>query len=224
MAVEILENLKKAVTEYDVAGAASWAKEAVARQIDPLKAMDALTAGIRQIGDAFGRGELFLPELAAAADAMQSAIPVIEDELKKREVERKTLGIVVIGTVYGDIHNIGKSMVSTLLIAEGFTVHDLGINITADEFVKAVNNYQADILAMSALLTITAPEQAKVISALKETGIRDKVKIMVGGGAITYKFAENIGADGYDPTAPGAVTLAKKLLGRKSRRKNVKRI
>ena len=224
MAVEILENLKKAVTEYDVAGAASWAKEAVARQIDPLKAMDALTAGIRQIGDAFGRGELFLPELAAAADAMQSAIPVIEDELKKREVERKTLGIVVIGTVYGDIHNIGKSMVSTLLIAEGFTVHDLGINITADEFVKAVNNYQADILAMSALLTITAPEQAKVISALKETGIRDKVKIMVGGGAITYKFAENIGADGYDPTAPGAITLAKKLLGTKSRRKNAKRI
>ena len=224
MAVDILENLKKSVTEYDVAGAASWAREAVAKQIDPLKALDALTVGIRQVGDAFGRGELFLPELAAAADAIQSAVPIVEDELKKQKVERETLGTVVVGTVYGDIHNIGKSMVSTLLIAEGFAVHDLGINITADEFVKAVSNCKADILAMSALLTITAPEQAKVISALKETGIRDQVKIMVGGGAITYKFAENIGADGYDPTAPGAVTFAKRLLGIKSRRGSVKRV
>lgn len=214
MAVEILENLKRAVMEYDVDGAASWASKAVVEQIDPLQALDALTAGIRQVGDAFGRDELFLPELAAAADAMQRAMPIIEEELKKREVERKTLGTVVIGTVYGDIHNIGKSMVSTLLIAEGFTVHDLGINITAGEFIKAVSNYKADILAMSALLTITAPEQAKVISALKETGIRDKVKIMVGGGAITYKFAESVEADGYDPTAPGAVTLARRLIGK----------
>ena len=213
MAVEVIENLKRAVIEYDVEGAASWAGKAVAEQIDPLKALDALTISIRQVGDAFGRGELFLPELAAAADAMQSAMPIIEEELKKREVKRKTLGTVVIGTVYGDIHNIGKSMVSTLLVADGFTVHDLGINITADEFIKAINNYKADILAMSALLTITAPEQAKVISALKEMGLRDKVKIMVGGGAITYKFAESIGADGYDPTAPGAVVLAKRLIG-----------
>lgn len=213
MAIEILEKLKRAVLEYDSEGAASWGRKAVAEQIDPIEAIDALTAGIRQVGDAFGRGELFLPELVAAADAMQSAMPIIEEELKKRGVKRKTLGTVVIGTVKGDIHSIGKSMVSTLLTAVGFTVHDLGINIPAEEFIKAVKDYSADILAMSALLTITMLEQAKVINALKESGLRDKVKIMVGGAPVTQDFADSIGADGYDPTAPGAVVLAKRLTG-----------
>ena len=221
---EIFRNLNKAVIEYDTDAAASWAKKAIEEKVNPIQAAHALTKAITEVGDRFSKEELWLPDLIGAADAMQSAMSILEEEISRQGLELKGLGTVVIGTVYGDIHNIGKTMVSTLLIAEGFTVHDLGINITADEFVKAVNNHKADILAMSALLTITAPEQAKVISALKETGIRDKVKIMVGGGAITYKFAENIGADGYDPTAPGAVTLAKRLLGRKSRRGNVKRI
>jgi len=212
---EVLENLKKAVTEYNADAAEQWAKKAVTEQVDPVKALEALTTGIRWVGDCFGRGEAFLPELVAAAEAMQSAAVIIEEELKKRKAKRQTLGTVVIGTVFGDIHNIGKSMVCTLLTAEGFTVHDIGINIAAEQFVEAVKQFKPEILAMSALLTITAPEQAKVIKALKEAGIRDKVKIMVGGGAITEKFAQNIGADGYDPTAPGAVLLAKRLLGLK---------
>jgi corrinoid protein of di/trimethylamine methyltransferase len=213
MAVETLENLKKAVTGYDAQGAARWTRKAVEEQIDPLKALDALTDAIRQVGDAFGRSELFLPELVAAAETMQSAVPILEEELKKRKVQRETLGTVVIGTVYGDIHNIGKSMVSTLLTADGFTVHDLGIDITVEEFIKAVRDTRPNLLAMSALLTLTAQEQAKVINALKEAGLRNKVKIMVGGGAITEKFAESIGADGYEPTAPGAVGLARRLIG-----------
>lgn len=212
MEVEILENLKRAVTEYDVEGAASWARNAVKEKVDPVKALDAMTEAIRRVGDGFARGELWLPDLIGAADAMQSATPIVEKELKKGGTKRKSLGTVVIGTVFGDIHSIGKTMVCTLLTAEGFEVYDLGVNIKAEEFVKAVKKHKVDILAMSALLTTTAVEQKKVIDTLKEEGIREKLKIMVGGAAVTADFAENIGADGYDPTAPGAVQLAKKLV------------
>ena len=121
---------------------------------------------------------------------------------------------MVIGTVYGDIHSIGKTMVATLLQAEGFTVHDVGINVTAEQFVEAVRAHKPDVLAMSALMTMTSPEQRKVIENLKEQGLRDSVKIMVGGGAITQEFADTIGADGYDPTAPGAAKLARTLVGK----------
>ena len=214
MVVETLGNLKRAVIEYDNEGAASWAKKAVEEKIDPTKALDALTEAIRQVGERFGRGELWLPDLVGAADAMQAAMPILEEELKRTGTKREALGTVVVGTVFGDIHSIGKSMVCTLLTAGGFEVHDLGVNIKAEEFLEAIEKYQADILAMSALLTMTAPEQRKVIDTLKERGIREQVKVMIGGGAITTDFAESIGADGYDPTAPGAVELAKRLIGR----------
>jgi methanogenic corrinoid protein MtbC1 len=141
-------------------------------------------------------------------------MPIIEEELKRTGAKRETMGTVVAGTVFGDIHSIGKSMVCTLLVAGGFEVHDLGVNIKAEEFLEAIEKYQANILAMSALLTTTAAEQKKVIDTLKEKGIREKVRVMVGGGAITADFAQSIGADGYDPTAPGAVELARRLVGR----------
>jgi len=214
MSLETIQNLKKAVEEYDVEAAAAWAKKVVEEKEDPLKAMDALTETIRQIGDRFGRHELWLPDLVGAADAMQAAMPILEEELRRMGGERKALGTVVAGTVFGDIHNIGKAMVCTLLTAGGFNVYDLGVNVKAEEFLAAVKEHNPDILAMSALLTMTAPEQRKVVETLSKEGIRDKVKIMVGGGAITQEFADSIGADGYDPTAPGAVGLAKKLLGK----------
>jgi len=214
MALETLENLKRAVVEYDTEAAASWARKIVEEKVDPIKALDALTETIKQVGDRFGRGELWLPDLVGAADAMQAAMPIIEEELKRTGAKRETMGTVVAGTVFGDIHSIGKSMVCTLLVAGGFEVHDLGVNIKAEEFLEAMEKYQADILAMSALLTTTAAEQKKVIDTLKEKGIRKKVKVMVGGGAITADFAQSIGADGYDPTAPGAVELAKRLVGK----------
>ena len=212
MAVDILENLKKTILEYDAEGAANWARKAVDEKVDPIEALDTLTVAVRQVGDGFSRGELWLPDLVGAAAAMQAAIPVLEEELRRRRVKRKSLGIVVIGTVFGDIHNIGKDMLSTLLTAGGFEVHDLGINVKAEKFLEAIEEYETDILAMSALLTTTALEQRKVIETLREKGIRDKVKIMVGGGAITQEFADQIGADGYDPTAPGAVELARSLV------------
>jgi corrinoid protein of di/trimethylamine methyltransferase len=214
MSVEVLENLKKAIIEYDGEAAASWAKKAVEGKIDPIKALDSMTVAIREVGEGFGRGDLWLPDLVGAADAMTSAMPIIEEEIKRIGVERESLGTVVIGTVYGDIHSIGKTMVATLLTAYGFAVNDLGINVTAESFVEGIKKYNADIVAMSSLMTTTAPEQRKVIETLKEEGLREGVKIMVGGGAITQEFADSIGADGYDPTAAGAVKLASSLIGR----------
>lgn len=214
MSDEILKNLKKAVIEYDTEGATSWARKAVEKKIDPTKALDVMTEAVRYIGDGFGKGELWLPDLVGAADAMSSAMPIIEKEIKRKGAKRKTSGIVVVGTVHGDIHSIGKTMVATLLIAESFTVHDLGVNIKAEEFIEAIKKYKAGILALSSLMTMTAPEQKKVVAALEKEGLRDQVKVIVGGGAITQEFADSIGADGYSPTAPGAAKLAKSLVER----------
>jgi corrinoid protein of di/trimethylamine methyltransferase len=210
---EILENLKKSIVDYDAYGAASWARKAIEGEIDPIEAVDALTEAVRGVGNAFGRGELWLPDLFGAAEAMKSAMPILEEEIRKRGMTRKSLGAVVIGTVFGDIHDIGKTMVATVLTAEGFSVHDLGVNVTTEQFVEAVMEHKADVLAMSSLLTTSALEQQKVIEILNKEGLRDKVKVMVGGGAITEEFAKEIGADGYESAAPGAAELAKKLIG-----------
>ena len=214
MSTEVLEELKKAIVTYDLEGAARCARKTVQEKIDPIEALDTMTVAIRQVGEGFGNGELWLPDLVGAAAAMTSAMPIIEEEIKRAGAKRESVGIVVIGTVYGDIHTIGKTMVATMLTADGFAVIDLGINVTAENFVKGITENNADILAMSALMTTTAPEQRKIIENLERENLRDKVKIMVGGGAITQDFANSIGADGYDPTAPGAVKLARTLVGK----------
>jgi len=214
MNAEVLEELKKSILTYNREGAVIWARKTVKEKINPIEALDAMTVAIRQVGDGFGKGELWLPDLVGGAAAMTAAMPIIEEEIKRVGTKRESVGTVVIGTVYGDIHTIGKTMVATLLIADGFAVNDMGINVTAESFVKGITENKADILAMSALMTTTAPEQRKVIENLKRESLRDKVKIMVGGGAITQDFADSIGADGYDPTAPGAVKLARRLVGK----------
>ncbi len=208
----ILENLRKAIYEYNTDLAVEFAKKAVEKKIDPLAAIDVMTVAIREIGNAFGEGNLWLPDLVGASDAMQAAVPVLDEEIRRRGVQRESLGIVVVGTVFGDIHSIGKTMVATLLTAAGFKVVDLGVNVKAEEFIETVQQNKADLLAMSALMTTTCAEQEKVIVTLKKEGIREKVKVMVGGAAVTEEFSHTIGADGYDPTAPGAVDLAKRLM------------
>ena len=162
MEEEILENLRKAVIARDHEGAEIWARRAVEEKVDPILALDALTEGIREIGDGFGRGELWLPDLVGAASAMESAMPILEEEVEKTGAKRKSLGTVILGTVQGDIHSIGKDMVAALLRAEGFVVNDLGINVNAQEFIEAVKTYEPDILALSSLMTMTTPEQTKV--------------------------------------------------------------
>jgi methylmalonyl-CoA mutase cobalamin-binding domain/chain len=211
-ASEILRGLGQAVTDYDPEAAANWARQAVDEELDPLVALAALTDAIRKVGDGFACGELWLPDLIAAAEAMTAGTAILEAEIARQGVSQTHLGSVVIGTVFGDIHDIGKNMVAILLRAAGFSVHDLGINITAEAFVDAAIRYDAELLALSALLTTTAPEQKKVIGLLESAGIRGRVKVIVGGGGITRAFAEAIGADGYEPTAPGAVELARRLL------------
>ncbi len=213
MTKQILDNLRQSVLQYDVEAAREWATEAVEQDVDCLEAMAALTEAIREVGAHFGRGDLWLPDLVGASNAMLAATPVLEEEINRQGVEKQYLGVVVIGTVKGDIHNIGKSMVATLLTAEGFDVYDLGVDVTPEAFVEAIREQDAQILALSALMTTTSPQQRKVIEILKEEGLRGKVKVMVGGGGVTEAFAQEIGADGYDPTAPGAVELAKSLIG-----------
>ena len=211
--MEHLENLVEAIRAYNSKGAESSAQTAMDEGVDPVSALDAVSGVMKDIGDRFEAEELWLPDLIGAADAAQAALAVIETKIVESGKQPERLGIVVLGTVFGDIHNIGKTMVGALLTAHGFKVVDVGTNVTSTQFIQAVKDNDANILALSALLTTTAVEQAKVIESLKEEGLRDRVKVMVGGGAITPEFAEEIGADGYRATAPEAVGLAVELAG-----------
>ena len=214
MEAEILENLKSATIDYDADGAAVYAKQAVKEGIDPVRALDVLTEAIKQVGDGFGRGDLWLPDLIGAAQAMKSAMPIIEEKIAASGIEVKPLGTVVIGTVLGDIHDIGKTMVATFLTANGFKVNDLGVNVTPEMFMEAIRESRPNILAMSALMTTTAPEMIRVIETLSEEGIRETTKIIIGGAGVDEDFAKRIGADGFNATAPGAVGLAMHVLGK----------
>jgi len=212
MAENVLEALKRIVVEFDIDNAEATARRAIEQGVNPLKAAQSLTEGIRLVGDRFGTGELFLPDLVCASEVVKNALPVITSEIEKQGKILKSLGKVIIGTVFGDIHSIGKSMVATLLFASGFEVIDLGINVKGEEFLKAVKEHNPDIVAMSALLTTTMMEQKNVIEGLQKENLREKVKVIVGGSPINQEFAESIGADGYGATAPEAVRVSKSLL------------
>jgi len=213
MSSEILEGLYKAVLDLDADSAERLAKESIEKGIDPLQSADALTKGVREVGERFGRGEMFIPELVLSATVLKRALPFIHAEIKKHGQEVDIKGRIVIGTIFGDLHSIGKDMVATLLVSSGYEVQDLGVNVRTDAFLKAAKEYEPNVLAMSALLTTTAHEQKNVISYLTENNIRNKIKIIVGGAPITQEFADSIGADGYSSTAPGAVKLVDSLLG-----------
>lgn len=213
MSAEVLRDLQKAILEYNGELAVTSAKKVIEQGIDLNKALETMTDAVRQVGDGFERGELWLPDLIGASDTMLKAMPIIEDAVSKAGGVIKGIGKVVIGTVYGDIHNIGKDMVATLLRAAGFVVEDLGMNVSRDKFVDAVRRHRPDVLAMSALMTTTVTGMRDVIEGIKEADLRDKVKVIVGGAPVTEDYAQRIGADGYDPTAPGAPKLAKRLLG-----------
>jgi corrinoid protein of di/trimethylamine methyltransferase len=210
---DFINELKKIVLDFDIDNAESVAKKAIESGVDPVSAANALTEAIRDVGDRFGTGELFLPDLVCASEVLKKAFPVINEAIEKAGGTRTSLGKVVIGTVFGDIHSIGKGMVATLLYAAGFKVIDLGINVKGEDFLKTVMDEKADILAMSALLTTTAMEQKKVIEGLKQAGIKDRVKVIVGGSPVNQEFADSIGADGYGATAPEGVKICKRFMG-----------
>ena len=212
MTRDSIEELQRAIKEYKPELAINSTKTAIEEGIPPNEIFKAMTIAIREVGDHFGSGELWLPDLMGASDALTKAAPIVEEALQKTGGQRESLGNVVIGTVRGDIHNTGKNMVALLLTAEGFAVHDLGVDVSTDRFVSAVKEHNADILAMSALMTTTLTGMKEVIDSLKKEGIRDKIKVMIGGAPVTQQYADTIGADGYDPTAPGGAKLARKLL------------
>lgn len=210
---DLIQQLKDIVLNFDIDNAEEVAKKAINGGVDPLQAASALTEAIKEVGDKFGSGELFLPDLVCASEVLKKAFPIINEAIEAKGASPTSLGKVVIGTVFGDIHSIGKGMVATLLYAAGFKVIDLGINVKGEDFLICVKEEKPDILAMSALLTTTAMEQKKVIEGLKVAGLRNKVKVIVGGSPINQEFADSIGADGYGATAPEGVKLAKRLLG-----------
>jgi len=191
----------------------SISQNALNENIDPMEAINnILVPAIELVGKKFGAREYFLPDLMRSASAMKNALEIFETEIRTKGIERKSSGKVVIGTVKGDIHEIGKSIVASLLTAKGFNVIDLGVDVDSDTFINRVVSEEADILGMSALLPITMPYQGKVIEDLKAKGLRNNIKIMVGGSPVTQEHADRIGADGYADNAVEAVKIAEKLM------------
>jgi dimethylamine corrinoid protein len=209
----LTSTLKDQLLAFDSDKFVETVKKAVEQGHDPLDVVNALTEVLKEIGREFENGEIFLVHLVGAGDAARRAtIEVLEPLIKKTSGKRETLGRVLIGTVAGDIHDIGKNIVSMMLFTAGFEVYDIGKDIPTDEFVKKTQELNADIVALSALLTTTLPAQRDVIEALKKAGLREKVKVLVGGAPATAKWAEEAGADGYGEDAIEAVKVAKKLL------------
>ncbi|MEW6623649.1 MAG: corrinoid protein [Bacillota bacterium] len=210
----LFEQIFNTVVDGEVEKAEEMAQKVIELGIDPLEAIDnAFVKGIEQVGMLFQNGEKFLPELVSSAETMKLAMAVLEPELKKQNSSRKTLGKVVLGTMRHDIHDIGKSMIGSMLSAAGFEVIDLGIDVPVEKFVETVKNEQPHVLGLSALLTTTMPEQKYVIEALIEEGLRKKVKVLVGGAPVSQEWADTIGADGFAENAIEAVDVTKKVLG-----------
>jgi corrinoid protein of di/trimethylamine methyltransferase len=172
---------------------------------------------MQEVGEQYGQGQMFLPDMMASAEAMRAAMIVLDPELKKLGAERPMAGIVILGTTKGDIHEIGKTLVGTLLSANGFRVYDLGVDVSGEKFAAKAREVNADIVGVSALLTTTMRNQKTVIEALEKAGLRSQVKVMVGGAPVTRRWAEEIGADGYGKDAMSAVALAKSLMEEKVR-------
>lgn len=210
------ERLFEELTNAVVAGlpeeAHRLASEALREGIDPLAAIEqGLKPGMDVVGEGFANGELFIPDLVMSGEAMKAGIAVFEEQLTKDKQKRKVLGRVVIGTVEGDIHEIGKTLVATMLTANDFEVHDLGVDVSAQRFVDAVREFDASLVGLSALLTTTMPDQGAVIAALKEANLRDQVKVVIGGVPTSPEWAEEIEADGHADNATEAVEVFRVL-------------
>ncbi len=208
------QTMAQSIIDGDPQQAAALAQQAVGAGIDPLEAISkGFVVGVNYIGDQFSKGEAFLPELVMAGEAMKSAVAVLEPEMARRGTARQVLGKVVLGTVEGDIHEIGKTLVGTMLSASGFQVYDLGVDVPPQKLIAKATEVGADIIAVSALLTTTMVKQKELVEMLKAQGLRERFKVMVGGAPVTREWVKLIGADGSSEDATGAVLVAKQLLG-----------
>ncbi len=207
-----LQTLVKAVVDGFEDEAVVTAKKVIEEGIAPIQVIEALTAGMREVGERFARMEIFLSEMMMAAQAMKAVMKELEPELKKSATTTEKKGVVVIGTVEGDMHEIGKDVVITLLQVQGFEVHDLGVNVNALDFVRKAEEVQADIIGASALMTTTMPNQKDIIDILKEKGIRDKYHVILGGAPVTPEWVNECGADSWGENAAKAVEILERVM------------
>lgn len=217
----LIERLKESIIAYDEDAARKVAEEIVASDIDPLKVIEeGISSGANVVSDKFESEEYYLPELMLAGEAMEAASKIIMGGLSKEkrdEMEERTVGVAITATVFGDIHDIGKNILSMLLTVNGFKVIDLGRGVDSMEIVQRAREYKADIIALSALMTTTMPSQKEVIDILEAMDTRDEFIVMVGGGSTSLLWADEIGADGWAEIAPKAVELAKELVEKRRR-------
>jgi len=207
------EIIARSILEGDAAQAAALARASLDSGLEPLQALTPFVAAIRHAGDLFEEGEFFLPQLLLASDAMKAALAVFFPDSGTEMASQFSRGTVIAGTVQGDIHEIGKNLVCALLSAHGFRVVDLGGDVHLDKFLEQARQIKPDLLALSALLTTTMIQQKNLIEKLKAAGMREHVKVMVGGAPVTADWAKSIGADGYAPDAARAVDEALRLVG-----------
>lgn len=208
---ELLESLKAAVVAIDEAAAKEIAERIVAKGLDPQPAIKySIGQGAMEVGEKFDRGEIFLPHLVMAGDLMDEVGKILERNIAADKIQKKK--IILIATVQGDMHSVGKNLVSTMLKAGGFDVHDMGVDVPSSTIIKTANDLKADMIALSSLLTTTMPYQKEVIEDLSAMGIRDRFKVMVGGGPVTSEYANEIGADAYGKDAIEALEVAKRVL------------
>jgi trimethylamine corrinoid protein len=207
------ESLSRAVIDGDKDAAAALAREVLASGLDPGEALEqGFIPGIQRVGALWESGEYFLPELIASAEAMKAAMAVLRPALEAGRAAALSLGKVVIGTVEGDIHDIGKNLVAAMLSANGFEVIDLGADVKLERFIAQAEETEAKLICLSALLTTTMLGQRRFIELLRSRGLREKYKVLVGGAPVTRAWADDIGADGYGENALAAVQAAKSVL------------
>jgi len=215
MSGDLFQKMAQSIVDGDIETAVVLANEAIAAGLDPLEAINnGFVVGVNQVGGQFSCGNAFLPELVMAGEAMKAAVNALEPEMKKRGSQRTMLGKVVLATVEGDIHEIGKSLVGTMLSASGFQVYDLGVDVPVQKIIAKVKEMDADLVGLSALLTTTMVKQKEVIDELEKEGLRKKVKVLVGGAPVTRDWVQKIAADGFSEDAIGAVSVAKQLINK----------
>jgi corrinoid protein of di/trimethylamine methyltransferase len=213
MAKSILNSITTALIQGEAEEVIRLTAQALEARVDPIDIINhGLVPGMDAVGEKYASGEYFLPHLMVAGSAMQQAMEQLEPVLQEHEQQYSSVGTVVIGTVKGDIHEIGKTLVATLLSANGFEVHDLGVDVPTEKFIEKIKESNADILGLSALLTTTMTMQREIIQRLVEADLQGKVLVLVGGAPVTQEWAESIQADGYAEDAMGAVRMAKSLM------------
>jgi trimethylamine corrinoid protein len=210
---ELLSQMAKAILDGNKEEAVALAKEAIKKRLDLSTVIEkGYIPGIQKVGHLWEQGEYFLPELITSAECMKAAMEVLQPELRKAHIAVRSQGKVVIGTVEGDIHDIGKNLVASILSAHGFEVIDLGADVKLEKFIEKAEQEKADLICLSALLTTTMMGQKKLMEMLKERELSGRFKVMVGGAPVSQNWANSIGADGYAENALTAVNAAKLLL------------